>query len=75
MSTSIVSSFYEVNNYTSFERKDENNITFVRILLEAPNSIHDIITSVPWHVNENYNILVDLNSRKSWQDITIDFWS
>ena len=75
MSTSKTSSSHEVNNYTSFELKDEINITFVHILLEAPKLIDDISTSVPGHVNKKCNILVDLNSLKSQQDITIDYWS
>ena len=29
LSTAKISSSYEVNNYTSFKLKDENNITFV----------------------------------------------
>ena len=48
LSTSKISSSHEVNNYTSFELKDENNIIFVQILLEAPKLIDDISTSVPW---------------------------
>ena len=73
LSTSKISSSHEVNNYTSFELKDENNITCIYIV-EAPKLIDDISTSVPWHVN-NCNILVDLNSLKSWQDVTVDCWS
>ena len=75
LSTSKISSSHEVNNYASFELKDENNITFVHILLEAPKLIDDISTTAPWHVNKNCSILVDLNSLKSRQDITIDCWS
>ena len=69
MSTSKISSSHEVNNYTSFELKDENNITFVHTVLEAPKLIDGISTSVPWHVNKNCSILVDLNSLKSRQDL------
>ena len=75
LSASNISSSHEVNNYTSFELKDENNITFVHILPEAPKLINGKSTSVSWLVNKNCNILVDLNSLKSRQDITIDCWS
>ena len=75
LSTSKISSSHEVNNYISFELKDENNITFVHILLEALKLIDGISTSVAWHINKNCNILVDLNSLKSRQDITVDCWS
>ena len=34
LSTSKISCSHEVTNYTSFELKDKNNITFVHILLE-----------------------------------------
>ena len=47
LSASKISSSHEVNHYTSFELKDENNITFVHILLKAPKLIDDISTSVP----------------------------
>ena len=57
MSTSKTSSSHEVNNYTSFELKDEINITFVHILLEAPKLIDDISTSVPGHVIQNATYL------------------
>ena len=69
LSTSKISSSHEVNNYTSFKLKDENNITFVHTLLEAPKLIGGISTSVLWHVNKNCSILVDLNSLKSRQDL------
>ena len=75
LSTSKISSSHEVNNYISFELKERNNITFEHILLEALKLIDDTSTSVPWHVNKNCNILVDLNSLKLRQDITVDCWS
>ena len=56
--------------YISFELKDENNRTFLHILLEASNIIDDISKYVPWHVNKNCNILVDLNSLKPQQDFS-----
>ena len=52
LSTSKISSSHEVNNYISFELKDENNITFVHILLEALKLIDGISTSVAWHINK-----------------------
>ena len=75
LSTSKISSSHEVSSYRSFELNGGNNITFVHILLKALKLIDDINTSVPWHVNKNCNILADLNSLKSRQDIAVDFWS
>ena len=70
-----VKSPHDINSYASFILRDESIKAMNSFLLAEENSGRNISNQVPWHVTENYHVIVNMSSFKSRLDITVDSWS
>ena len=66
---------HDVTSYTSFSLS-ENSVSVINDVLTAKvYDVEEVSTTVPWHVNKNCVILIDLEKLKSRDDITVDSWT
>ena len=70
----MIKSPHDINSYTSLTLKDESIETFSQ-LFSTSYEKNDVSTKVPWHVVEECNVVVDMNSLCSKMDITVDSWN
>ena len=66
---------HDINSYASFVLRHDSIEAMNSLLLAMNNFNRNISNEVPWHVTENFHVIVNISSLKSRLDATVDSWS